>query len=109
MIGAVLFFAAIAIDARSFDTGHIPLLGMAVIGLVMGSMFAAPVTLVALPAIYHVLRRRSALAIARLTIGGAVFGFVAVLILVLFLWGRDDSAGDWRFWTLALGLSADGA
>jgi hypothetical protein len=111
LIGTVLFFSAIVIRSGTltFDTGHIPIVGVVIMGLLMGLMFVAPVTLIVLPVIYRILRRRFALSVARLTIGGALFGFVSILILVLFLWGRDDSTGDWRFSTLALGLSADGA
>lgn len=55
-----------------------PLLIM--IGLGAGSLLAAPVTVLALPATYALLRRRSSLRVWRLALAGGAAGIVSVLL-----------------------------
>jgi hypothetical protein len=52
-------------------------------GLPDGSLHAAPVTLLALPATYAVLKRRKALKVWRLVLAGGVAGIVSILLFTV--------------------------
>jgi hypothetical protein len=60
-----------------------PILLMA--GLIEGSLHAAPVTMLALPVTYAVLRRRSALKVWRLVLAGLLAGIASILLFAVVL------------------------
>ena len=65
-------------------------------GLIEGSVHAAPVTMLALPVTYAILRRRSALKVWRLALAGGVAGILSILLfaVVLAIVGGDQTAAQ---------------
>ena len=109
LIGTALFYSifALALDAGPPNVRESAAIGF--VGLVMGTMFATPVTAFVLPVSYLVLRRQSRVSVRRLTAYGAAFGFASVMILVISILWRDDGKIDSTFWGIAVLLAADGA
>jgi membrane associated rhomboid family serine protease len=108
-IGTILFFTGMmAITFRQPLGGH-EWLGAIYIGTIVGSAFGAPVTVVALPAAYAVLRRKQKLALRPLMITGAMAGFISVAIVMSLFWGPQNLFADGGATALTLGIAADGA
>jgi hypothetical protein len=108
-IGAIFFFTVLALTAPHPPHGN-ELVGMTILGLIPGLFFAAPVTILALPITCIVLNRKSAISMTHLAIAGAAFGFLSVLIAVLWIWWRDPvDTTDREFWLLTFGIAVDGA
>jgi hypothetical protein len=71
-----LVLVLFTLGAGAVSRAMIPILLMA--GLIEGSVHAAPVTMLALPATYAILRRRVALKVWRLALAGGVAGILAI-------------------------------
>jgi len=108
-IGTVLFFSVMTVFSFREALGPREWGGALLIGTIMGSLFASPVTLLVLPATYAALRRRNTLTLGRLAIAGAVSGLAAVLIVMSLFWGPQKLYADLGASALAAGLAADGA
>ena len=113
MVGTALFvavFVALGLLLHGGGAFHDPVLfAMSFYGLILGAVFGAPVTMIALPATYAVLRRRSVPTLARLTIAGALFGFVSVWIVTLLFWKPVNVFANWQAVAFTLAVAADGA
>jgi hypothetical protein len=113
MVGTALFLAAFVglnwlLHGSGSAFGQI-LFGISLYGLILGSVFGTPVTVIALPATYAVLRRRSVPTLARLTSAGALFGFVSVWIVTLLFWKPVNVFANWQAVGFTLAVAADGA
>jgi hypothetical protein len=113
MVGTALFLAVFAGLGWLLHGGGAfrdpVLFAMTFYGLILGSVFGAPVTVIALPATYAVLRRRSVPTLARLTVAGALFGFVSVWIVTLLFWKPVNVFATWQAVGFTLAVAADGA
>lgn len=113
MVGTALFLAVFVGTGFLLHGGGAfrdpILLATTFYGLILGSVFGAPVTVIALPATYAVLRRRSVPTLARLTIAGALFGFVSVWIVTLLFWKPVNVFATWQAVGFTLAVAADGA
>ena len=108
-IGTVLFFTALGAGTLRVPLNGHEWLGAAYIGTIVGSAFGSPVTVVALPAAYAVLRRKRKLALRPLVITGAAAGFGAVAIVMCLFWGPQNLFADRGSTALTFGVAADGA
>jgi hypothetical protein len=113
MVGTALFLAVFVGTGFLLHGGGAfrdpILLATTFYGLILGSVFGAPVTVIALPATYAVLHRRSVPTLARLTIAGALFGFVSVWIVTLLFWKPVNVFANWQAVGFTLAVAADGA
>lgn len=113
MVGTALFLAGFVGSSLLLHGGsafHDPMLfAMTFYGLLLGSVFGAPVTVIALPATYAVLRRRSVPTLARLTIAGALLGFISVWIVTLLFWKPVNVFVNLQAVAFTLAVAADGA
>lgn len=85
------------------------LVGVIFYGMILGSVFAAPVTVIALPAAYAVLRHRSVPTVAKLTLAGAMLGFASVWIVTLLYWKPVNVLESLLSMGFTLLIAADGA
>lgn len=83
LIGTLTVVVLIVLVGGRPGIGMMPTLLM--IGLLDGSFHAAPVTMLALPVTYAVLKRRSALKVWRLALAGGVAGIVSILLFTVVL------------------------
>lgn len=83
LIGTLTVVALIILVGGRPDIGMMPTLLM--VGLLDGSLHAAPVTMLALPVTHAVLKRWSALKIWRLALAGGVAGIVSILLFTVVL------------------------
>ena len=113
MVGTALFLAVFVGTGFLLHGGGAfrdpILLATTFYGLILGSVFGAPVTVIALPATYAVLCRRSVPSVARLTIAGALFGFVSVWIVTIVFWKPANVFGELQAVAFTLVIAADGA
>jgi hypothetical protein len=113
MVGTALFVAGfvglgLLLYGGGSSSGQM-LFGMSFYGLILGLVFGAPVTVIALPVTYAVLRRRSVPTVARLTVAGALFGFVSVWIVTLLFWKPVNVFDNLQTVGFTLAVAADGA
>lgn len=85
------------------------MLGFAFYGTIVGSILGAPVGVVLLPASYVVLKRRGHVSLTRLTVAGAVWGFVSVVVIATAFFGYASAIADRSGSLVTLALAADGA
>jgi hypothetical protein len=83
LIGTLTVVAFIVLVGGRPDIGMMPTLLM--VGLLDGSLHAAPVTMLALPVTYAILKRRSALKIWRLALAGGGAGIASILLFTVVL------------------------
>jgi hypothetical protein len=113
IVGIALFllgFVGLGLFVHGKSAATDPMLvGVMFYGMLLGSVFAAPVTVIALPAAYAVLRRRSVPTVAKLTLAGALLGFSSVWIVTLLYWKPVNVLVSLQSVGFTLLIAADGA
>jgi hypothetical protein len=83
LAGTLTVAAIVVLGGGSLAMAMAPILLIA--GMIEGSLHAAPVTMLALPATYAVLRRYAALKVWRLALAGGVAGIALILLVAVVL------------------------
>jgi hypothetical protein len=108
-IGSALLFGAGLWVFGDHPPSSSEIIGMTFYGTIPGLVLATPVTAIALPIIYGMMRRRSALSLRGLIITGAACGFLSVVTASLLIWLRSGDQADTAYWKFMLGVALDGA